>query len=175
MPFDENEPRDDSGRWTDGGGGSISEAEDKIKNNDFESAAVFNQKGEPILFKKGNSSTVMFTPEEKLKMKGGIVTHNHPSGQSFSVQDIAMVSALKLSKVRVVSKNHAYEFEPPEKGLKPTWQAIYRDTEIRVNNKLFDDVKAGKIKESDALNEIDHLIMTKFSQKIRAKYKKENL
>lgn len=174
--YNPDEPRDEGGRWTSdgegGGGGSIGETENNIRNNSYESAAVYDKNGKEILFKKGDSGTVKFTPEEKAKMKGATVTHNHPSGQSFSVQDIQMVQALKLEKLRVVSKGVSYEFIPPPNGLKPTWQAIYHETEVKVNNKLYDEVQAGKISEQVALKQIDDKIMSAFSKKIRATYRK---
>ena len=61
----------------------IQQAEDVIRSNDFETAIVFDAKGNVLWSQSGQQGLVSFSDEQMANMKGRIVTHNHPSGALF--------------------------------------------------------------------------------------------
>lgn len=72
-----------------------------------------------VLFKQeGEESTVRPTPRQVSQMieAGGtaVVTHNHPSGKSFSSQDIMAMLAGNLAEIRAVGKEWTYSLSDPD-------------------------------------------------------------
>lgn len=85
----------------------LQEVEQKIRNQKFESAALVKD-GKQLYFKDGEAAKVQFTEEEAQMMKGGILTHNHPSSRSFSGQDIVMLFGRDMAEIRAVSPKVGY-------------------------------------------------------------------
>lgn len=83
----------------------IHSVEDRIRNQDFESASVIDSNGNQILFKDGEKSQVAFTSEEISRMKGSTLTHNHPSGAGFSREDIGMLVGASLKEMRATTRD----------------------------------------------------------------------
>ena len=87
-------------------GGSMSFVENKIRSQNFESAALYDKDGKQTFFVDGQSSTVKVDNEQYKdflsKSKGAIFTHNHPSGGSFSGQDVYTLMTTGLSEMRAV-------------------------------------------------------------------------
>ncbi|WP_269849543.1 hypothetical protein [Methanosarcina horonobensis] len=80
------------------------EHEKVIKDNDFETAIVLDNKGDIIFSKKGKKSSVSFNAEELEKIKGNSFTHNHPRGTSFSLPDIQLASTYRVVEARACGK-----------------------------------------------------------------------
>ena len=59
-----------------------------IAGNKYEKAIIYDENGKHIFSKKGTQNSVGFTKSELKKMKGCVITHNHPSGSGFSSDDI---------------------------------------------------------------------------------------
>lgn len=91
-----------------GGGGAVAKAladiEGKIKGNTTETAALVSESGE-ILFEKseGSANSVHFTQEEAAMMQNGIVTHNHPGGNTLSPDDVNLVISTGVKEIRAVT------------------------------------------------------------------------
>lgn len=111
--------------------------EDRIKKQSFESAAVFDSKGNLLFFKDGEKSFVEFSRADLAVMKGAIVTHNHPGGNefnpsnprskgnSFSKDDFKLAAIAGVGELRAVSNGYRHSVKPPDGG----WDARYwRDT-----------------------------------------------
>ena len=82
------------------------ELENSIVDNDFETAGVFDEDGNLIFKKLGGKNYVQFSDEEMAQMKGRILTHNHPSGRSFSFEDLAMTRNTRLKEIRAVGTGY---------------------------------------------------------------------
>ena len=82
----------------------IRDYEDTIREQDYETAAVFDDKGDVVFTKDGESDAVNFTKEEGESFEGLRFTHNHPKGFGFSPQDIKFACKAKMKEIRVVSK-----------------------------------------------------------------------
>jgi hypothetical protein len=95
----------------------IENKENEIRLNDYETAVIYDQNGNIILEKAGHEDSVIFTDEEIDLMKNTILTHNHPSGQGFSPEDINFLIHSELLEIRSVGKYANYSMKNPI-GLK---------------------------------------------------------
>ena len=82
---------------------SVHEIENKIRNQKFESLAVVDKNNNVLVFKNGQKSQVGYTPGEQRMMRGNVVTHNHPSGSTFSGADIRSFVDSKCSEMRATT------------------------------------------------------------------------
>ena len=89
---------------------AISVYENEIRNNDYETAVVVDQKGFPVLKKTDhNKDEVSFAGVDLSRLEDGIFTHNHPGGYTFSYQDVGFAYNNGLSEMRACHKNGAYK------------------------------------------------------------------
>ncbi|MBD2261365.1 minor capsid protein [Pseudanabaena sp. FACHB-2040] len=105
--------------------------EDGKRLQPFESAAIFDSNGSLIFEKDGGSFNVEFSDAELRRLRGQILTHNHPPdllpeaelknhGYSFSQADILFAIANDLQEMRVVSPGYRFSLLRPEGGW-PEW------------------------------------------------------
>ncbi|HEY9737714.1 MAG TPA: hypothetical protein V6D06_15575 [Trichocoleus sp.] len=109
--------------------------EDRIRKQKFESAGLYDSKGNQLFFKDGESSSVGFTRDEVRQMKNCVLTHNHPSGwkheppnprhkgNSFSPEDLGLAAAANLAEIRAVSRGYRFSMRRPENGW-PRWEEM---------------------------------------------------
>lgn len=83
---------------------AIHDIEDKIRDQDFESAACVDKDGNVLFFKNGEQSQVEFTKEESELVKGNTLTHNHPSSTMFSPQDVNYWLGTEMQEMRVTTR-----------------------------------------------------------------------
>ena len=83
---------------------TVHDIEDKIRNQDFESAACVDKDGNVLFFKNGGQSEVRFTDEEQALCKDNTLTHNHPSSSMFSPQDVNYWLDHDLQEMRVTTR-----------------------------------------------------------------------
>jgi len=89
---------------------SLLDAETGIYLRKTEKAYLFDPEGKELFNKSGNKNSVGFTQEEANMMKGNILTHNHPYGTSFSLQDIKLLLKTGLKEIRAVGAEYKYAF-----------------------------------------------------------------
>lgn len=83
---------------------AIHEIEDKIRNQDYESAACVDKDGNVLFFKDGEESQVAFNQYECSQMAGNVLTHNHPSSTSFSVEDVDCWLGNDMQEIRATNR-----------------------------------------------------------------------
>lgn len=83
----------------------ITDFEVKIRDQDYETAGVFNDAGELIFVKSGEKDNVKFTKDEGNSFKGMILTHNHPKGDSFSPMDLKFACTVEMKAIRVTCRS----------------------------------------------------------------------
>lgn len=108
-----------------------------IATNKYETAIVYDSNGNIIFKKKGNIDSVQFTQSEKKKMKGCVVTHNHPKGSSFSAEDIFLFKNMQLSELRAVCVDGTYVIRPPKKWSDEITSVKDIDDKL---NKIYSDI-----------------------------------
>ncbi len=128
----------------------IIECENTIKANDFETAVVFDKKGKKSLQKSGDISSVSFSQEQVLKMKEGILTHNHPRSTSFSLTDFRLLMNSGMKKMRIVTKqSNIFEI-------------------VSKNNDIFFQNPVLLRQFTDIFNNFNHELQIEFGEKILA-------
>lgn len=86
-----------------------------------EHAVVVATDGTLIARRGGSMNSVSFTPDETDRMFGAVLSHNHPSGFSFSVDDIRFAAVYGLSEIRVYTRRNLYRLRPPDGGWSRHW------------------------------------------------------
>lgn len=79
-----------------------------ISKKSYETAYIYDQKGNLLLQKIGGSHSVAFTENELKLMKDAVVTHNHPQNTTFSPDDIYMLKDWNLQELRAVTNRGTY-------------------------------------------------------------------
>lgn len=130
---------------------AIKAAEKKIYKDKLETAILLDRKGNTIFSESSNASNyVQFTAEQLIKMKGANLTHNHPSGSTFSPEDIAVLTTHGLYSIRATgkertyqlsviknvkqNKNFAYDYQKAKQENKKVTDRLYRKYEKQYNN-----------------------------------------
>jgi SPP1 gp7 family putative phage head morphogenesis protein len=147
-------------------------AEKRIYSRATEKVYVFDEKGNEVFSKIGGRNSVGFTLDEVKKMKGCILTHNHPSGSSFSEADILLLTKWDLKEVRAVSDKHRYSISLKdgvplkEKAL----SEISKEYEIAKNTHYFtfDGKVANKeLTSKEASIEYTHTILNDIAKNLK--------
>lgn len=83
---------------------TVKSAESRIRNLDHEQLVVIGQDGYVRAVVDGGGHSVGVTDNAAKHMKGAIVTHNHPSGSTFSPADIINAGKYEVGEIRAASK-----------------------------------------------------------------------
>ncbi len=78
--------------------------EDKIRNQNYETAAVVDKDGNVVINKDGAQSSVGFTPMECMMMRNNTLTHNHPRSSMFSEEDIQCFVKNEMEEIRATTR-----------------------------------------------------------------------
>lgn len=92
--------------------------EKSISERKRETAVIYDAKGNFLFQKIGKENEVVFTRNEVKKMRDGVVSHNHPSGASFSTADISLLQKSKASEIRAIVEDGVYYLKKPPKWPK---------------------------------------------------------
>lgn len=164
----------------------IRQKEDEIRLNPYETAIIFDEYGNELFRKKGDETSVGFTYAEIRRMKGKILTHNHPpvalqgstsiEGGSFSREDLMASCYSQLREVRAVAPEGRYSMKPPKEGwsenywkekLQPTYDRHFQD----VYGEIIDEIRAGKIEVAKADREIWHRVAERTATELGMEYR----
>lgn len=152
---------DTTDRWAKDARKELRNSEKSLSGRARETMEVYGPNGEYIMTKRGDANSVSLSPLDYMKLKGAVVTHNHPSGGSFSVDDIGFIKNTLISELRVSTKECVYYLRKPrtwpkevntkekirkeidniKKELKPKYKKMYNDGKITKmqRHKLFSD------------------------------------
>lgn len=83
----------------------IKKVEDKIRNQNFESAAVIDSEGNTLFFKDGQRSQVGFSRLECMQMANNTLTHNHPRCSMFSPEDLNCMITNNMQEIRATNRD----------------------------------------------------------------------
>mgnify|MGYP001572488427 CR=1 FL=1 len=91
--------------------------ENGIKNNDYETGAIFDSKtGKLLVVQKGDRESVKYLDKDVKLFVGNIMTHNHPIDASLSVGDLTTFRRHEVGEMRVVTSTSRYSIKPPING-----------------------------------------------------------
>ena len=86
-----------------------------IAKGSNERAIIYNPNGSVAFIKNGGLDSVQFSPREIQKMKGCVLTHNHPYSTTFSPHDINMMRSGQLEEIRAAGKDGVFVMRNPGK------------------------------------------------------------
>lgn len=172
------ELNDTTDKWAEEARGELKADEQSLVGRTKETAIIYDENGKFVFTKRGKESSVEFTRKEVKKMKNKIVSHNHPSGASFSVSDWMLFKAGNLQELRVIGIDGVYYIRRTEEFL----NLLISDEEFKmelieirkqVKKKYQKIYESGKISKrerflfsSDEYNKI-------FAEKMKLRYGKE--
>lgn len=95
---------------------TIAGVESQIAELPTEHAAGIDNQGNLLFQKAGGESEVNLSYDELAITRGGVFTHNHPAGVSFSVDDVQTAWRFGFAQMRAVTTQHVHIVEPPAGG-----------------------------------------------------------
>jgi len=137
-----------------------------IAANDFETAIFVDNDGVEVFRKKGNAKSVSFTREECEMVAGNIMTHNHPSGTSFSEEDIRFLKSWGATSLRATSTDYLHEMSLTEQGLsasKKDFDAALTTSQKKTKKELTAKLNSGEITYQEANAIHAHLRVERFA------------
>ena len=153
-------------------------AEKSISGRSKEVLELYGANGKYILTKRGNMNSVRLSVLDYPKLKGAVVTHNHPSGGSFSYNDIRFLKNMPVSEIRVATIDGVYYMRKP--GKWPSSISNSADLEKAINDirkelrpkyvKLYNKGKITKVQRHTMFsNEVNRV----FSERYGLEYGRE--
>lgn len=142
--------------------GAIIEAELEIFGSQTahlkETAVAVNaETGKRILKKTGTRSAVSFTEKEVEKMRNSMITHNHPSGATFSIEDTVFAHENELAEIRAIALDRTYVLQPPMgQNFFAASESAIADVMVEYSDwysGMADKWEAGIIKQADWVDE----------------------
>ena len=124
--------------------------ENNIRNNKFESAIGYDVNGNRLFEEVGSAAEVSLSIKNQVKLavnKGSIVTHNHPSGFSFSGKDFEFLLGNDLSELRAVTGKYNHSIKLDYKSL----NNVNNEDRVKMYKEAF--AEANKIEQAK-LNKI---------------------
>ena len=91
-----------------------------------ERVIAYDKNGRIILAKYGDVSSIQFSSKEISRVKGSILTHNHPSNGPLSDTDIYRLWDPGLAEIRAVTKHGIFSAKPPS-----NWKRVPNQNEMR--------------------------------------------
>ncbi|MCL2074039.1 MAG: hypothetical protein FWH18_08965 [Marinilabiliaceae bacterium] len=140
--------------------------EKSIRNNSFETLAVFDKDGNILLQNRGNETEA--EAHATVNVENGILTHNHPNGGSFSDIDIQSALHFNQAEVRVVTDTYTYSMKRPYDGWGVSNRKMIREYKKelkKVSSEYSKRVKEGKITSEEASIDTTHVVMKNLSKK----------
>lgn len=104
---------DTTDKWAKEAKKELLKAEESIKNRNREIMEVYDASGKYIMTKRGGASNVYLSILDYRKLKNAVVTHNHPSGGSFSIDDVKFLKVTPISELRVSTNDGVYYLRKP--------------------------------------------------------------
>jgi hypothetical protein len=143
---------------------------------------VITEGGKLAFEKDGSKNKVAFTKQETDSMRGGILTHNHPTdGNSFSPEDIELACHAKLKEIRAITKSFLFRMEAPDGGwnsadyskklIKKIKAEKHKEWDRTFNEKYPNATQADCLEYNNNINKIYwHEVMIEYGKRTGAKY-----
>lgn len=160
----------------------LSKDENSIRSLNEEKALIYDSSGRNVFKKDGSAHDVSFTKDEIKRMRGCVLTHNHPGGASLSAADINMLRSSKLSEIRAVGRDGVYRMIQPDKWKEEISSASQiADEYNKIVNELQKPMEKWALENLDKITEKDYQIIyqnkvvTEFAKRFGLKYEMEDL
>lgn len=153
----------------------ITQIEEEIRNQDFESVVVIDQDGNIVARKDGSKQDVIMNNDLKEAFKGNIIIHNHPDDHTFSSNDLVSFIRNKGSEMRLVTPNWnaslvrtgPINLENLAEDLMNISSSVRREFILKIHN--------GEISRETAEIVHHHEVLKKLSKDYNFEYKRERV
>jgi len=157
---------------------TIKETEAKLITRKTEKAVVFADDGTIVFEKAGGKSSVSFTLDELRLFENNILTHNHPNGSSFSMDDVALATTWNLKGIRACGSQHRYYLNRPASGwLREMWEKKIKPLAEKINNDVFQRfselINKGKLTPEEANYRHWHEVWGRVAKEVGLDYGRE--
>jgi len=141
----------------------------------YETALVTRRDGTVIFEKEGLFDNIRFTPDELARMKDSIATHNHPSGGTFSVDDVKAAIQQDIYQTRAFGeyqrhgKKYLYTLTREGEFSRDLWARADKDLRA-IREAVIDEMNAAVEAETISYKESRFQIPHEVWKRLAAKY-----
>lgn len=122
---------------------SLKSFEDEIRGRKIEYGAIFDKKGNKVWEAQGTGKEVdLGSAISSGKVRGNVITHNHPDNASFSRGDIKMLAQEQAAEIRAITPKFDYSAK-----LTDAYKKMKGPDKLKRFNAELDDMFAEKIKK----------------------------
>jgi hypothetical protein len=129
---------------------AVRRIEGEIANEVVEHLVAIDPRGEIVLQLTGSSDFVSIPPGLEGRLRDAVLTHNHPAGYPFSLDDIVTAVQGNVVQLRAVSQNWLNELHRPEGGWPGRFYEDWQLAQEEVLPGLWERVGIGKMTEDQA-------------------------
>lgn len=160
-------------------------AENRIAEQSVEHLYAFASNGRLVMEKGGEAirareglrgQAVYFTPSEYERMRGAVVTHNHPNGTSLSKADIRLASQHGFAQMRAVTRDHIFTLAPARGHAWPAWDgpagmgAFYERAQAVLAAAWQQELFTGRVGFDEAQGRVVHGILDMLAKQYGLRY-----
>lgn len=145
----------------------------------FEDGLVVDSKGNEILHKKGARATIVFDESDIEKMRGNTLIHNHPTGSSFSPEDVLFAVQSEMAEIiavgidRETHEKIRYSIQPHRGGKWPLAKVVANtigDADYRVQTINWLAIREGTLRAEQANARHWHQVWTLAAEQLNLDY-----
>jgi hypothetical protein len=169
--FDPSQPRDEQGRWTDGGAHPVeSEMRRMQKQSGLEQGAYIDKKTGKVLARKTGTKTGI-TPQVDMgppPQADVVHVHTHPDSGGPSGEDVGMLGWKDVSEVRVLADGKSYRITRTKDAPGPR---IIRETWDKHVDAVMQD--SPHLSVDDTIDEATHRTARDFGFKVEKRHERD--
>jgi hypothetical protein len=172
-PYDPNAPRTRPNIATPARAAAVA-IEDQIRDQrNFEIGVFIDVAGTELARFHGNADQVSIPVPWLITMKGNTFTHNHPTGGTFSVEDIHQAAQYKLGEIRAVGSH----FRHAASGFDAVWHGAvavaYHESMQKLRELVSAKVRNDEISAASFTAELQHLAWHAVAKRLQFRYWRE--
>jgi hypothetical protein len=153
--------------------------EDAIRHDAVESLYAFDVDGAVAFSKVGGRHEIDLSLLEIARLQNTVLTHNHPSGQSLSLDDVRVAMVGDLAEVRAVTATWRFIVRRPDRGwdfqmFRQQLEPAYRRFEEQVLRELLLAINDGRMTEGEAQVSHRHEVWIRVGRELGLQYRRES-
>ncbi len=143
-----------------------------------EKAVVFNDDGSIFFEKEGDKNSVSFSVDKLRLFEDKILTHNHPRGSSFSMDDVELVTFWNLKGIRACGSQYRYYLNRLASGWsREMWKKKIKPLAEKIHNEVFQRfselINKGELTPEEANYRHWHEVWSRVAKEVGLDYGRE--
>ena len=157
---------------------ALRETEAQLIKRKTEKAVVFNDDGTIFFEKEGNEKSVTFSVDELQLFEDKILTHNHPRGSSFSMDDVHLATYWNFKGIRACGSQYRYYLNRPASGWsQEMWKKKIKPLAEKIHNDVFQQfselIDKGELTPEEADYRHWHEVWSRVAKEVGLDYGRE--